>query len=79
MSFPVRHVARVENLLILIWIIVLVRLIGPDVVPVEYGAGLMGLYVLSSLNRLRRQFLGLYLLVSLQTFFVSLLWPVSVA
>lgn len=55
MSFSVRHIARVENLLILIWIIVLIRLIRPDILPVEYGAALMGLYVLASLARLRRQ------------------------
>ncbi|NQU69165.1 MAG: hypothetical protein HQ514_01370 [Rhodospirillales bacterium] len=46
---------RVQHLLILIWVLVLVRLIWPGAVPVAYGAGLMGLYVLASLARLRRQ------------------------
>jgi hypothetical protein len=47
--------ARTEYLLILIWVIVLIRLIRPGIVPMEYGAALMGVYVLFSLTRLRRQ------------------------
>jgi hypothetical protein len=55
LSILINKLMRVEHLLILIWVTVLVRLASPGVVPTEFVAALMGLYVLFSLPRLRRQ------------------------